>query len=318
MKKNRRPNPARSAGPPGNTDPGARSRQPLMNPNSPPVLDCAGRHLSLAEPLVMGVLNATPDSFSDGGTLYRAGDLSLDLVMARARAMVEAGAAILDVGGESTRPGAAPVTSAQEMDRVLPVVEAIASQLDVVISVDTSNPALMREAAAAGAGLINDVRALQREGALAAAAQTGLPVCLMHMQGEPGTMQDNPTYNDAVSDVSRWLLGRVVACEEAGIARERILLDPGFGFGKSVEHNLQLLENLDRLAESGFPVLVGLSRKSLIGKLIGRDVGQRLPASLALAVLAVQKGATIVRTHDVAETADALAMVQAARTLGAL
>jgi dihydropteroate synthase len=266
----------------------------------------------------MGVLNTTPDSFSDGGTLFRGADLSLDLVMERARNMMEAGAAVLDVGGESTRPGAAPVSLQQEMDRVLPVVEAIAAQLEVVISVDTSSPELMRAAAVAGAGMINDVRALQRDGALAAAAETGLPVCLMHMRGEPGSMQDNPRYANVVSEVRQWLLDRVAVCRDAGIDDSRILLDPGFGFGKTVEHNLQLLQNLDRLAECGFPLLVGLSRKSLIGKLIGREVDQRMPASLALAVLAVEKGAQIIRTHDVAETADALAMVRATRTLGAL
>ncbi len=272
----------------------------------------------MTRPLVMGVLNTTPDSFSDGGTLFRGDGLSLELVMARAEGMVEAGAAILDVGGESTRPGAAPVSLQQEMDRVLPVVEAIASQLDVVISVDTSSPTLMQAAAAAGVGLINDVRALQRDGALMAAAASGLPVCLMHMRGEPGSMQESPSYSNVVLEVTEWLLARVAACREAGIDDSRILLDPGFGFGKTVEHNLQLLENLDRLAECGFPLLAGLSRKSLIGKLIGREVDQRMPASVALAVLAANKGAHIIRTHDVAETVDALAMVHATRTLGAL
>lgn len=284
--------------------------------NCRPVLDCAGRPLFLDHPQVMGVINTTPDSFSDGGTLYRGARLDPALAVARARAMVEAGAAILDIGGESTRPGAAPVSGAEEMDRVLPVVECIAAELDVVISVDTSNPQLMTEAAALGAGLINDVRALRREGALEAAAATGLPVCLMHMQGEPGSMQRDPVYGDVVREVSDWLAGRVAACELAGISRDRLLLDPGFGFGKSLAHNLALLRGLPVLAGQGLPVLVGLSRKSLIVKLIGRDVDQRLPASLGLAMLAVERGARIIRTHDVAETWDALAMYTALSAQG--
>lgn len=261
----------------------------------------------------MGVLNTTPDSFSDGGALYRGGRLDADLAMDRAREMVAQGAAILDIGGESTRPGATPVTSAQEIDRVLPIVETIAAELDVVISVDTSNPVLMREAAGLGAGLINDVRALQRDGALAAAAATGLPVCLMHMQGEPGSMQQAPEYQDVVAEVDSWLAGRVNACQSAGIARDRLLLDPGFGFGKTVEHNLALMRGLPVLASRGLPLLVGLSRKSMIGKLLGRDVKERLPAGLALAVLAAERGAAIIRTHDVAATVDALAMCAAIR-----
>ena len=264
----------------------------------------------------MGVINTTPDSFSDGGALYRGASLNLDAALAQAQAMVEAGATILDVGGESTRPGALPVSEQEELDRVVPLVERIRHSLDVVISVDTSTPAVIRESAAAGCGLINDVRALQREGALEAAAGTQLPVCLMHMQGEPGTMQANPEYQDVVADVSSFLTQRLKACEAAGISRNRVLLDPGFGFGKTVEHNLQLLAALPRLAELGLPILVGLSRKSLIGKLIGRDVDQRLPASLALAVLAVERGASIVRVHDVAETVDALAMITALREVG--
>jgi dihydropteroate synthase len=273
-----------------------------------PTLNCAGRRLDFSRPHVMGVINTTPDSFSDGGALYREGRLDVDLALATARDMVSCGAAILDIGGESTRPGAAPITLAQEMDRVLPLVEAVAGELDVVISVDTSSPDLMREAAAAGAGLLNDVRALSREGALEAAAATGLPVCLMHMQGEPGTMQVDPAYGDVVQEVSDYLTRRVQACEAAGMGRDRLLLDPGFGFGKSVQHNLQLLRNLAQLAGQGLPLLVGLSRKSMIGKLIDREVDQRLPASLALAVLAVERGAAIIRTHDVSATVDALAM----------
>ncbi len=256
----------------------------------------------------MGVINTTPDSFADGGTLYQSARLDLDLAMSRAQAMVDAGAAILDIGGESTRPGAAAVSIEEEMDRVLPLVERIAAELDVVVSVDTSTPELMTAAAGAGAGLLNDVRALGREGALAAAAATGLPVCLMHMRGEPATMQQAPSYADVVAEVMDFLQQKIEACGAAGIARQRLVLDPGFGFGKTVQHNLQLLQGLPRLAELGLPVLVGLSRKSLIQKLIGRPVEERLPASLALAVLAVERGAAIVRTHDVAATADAVAM----------
>jgi dihydropteroate synthase len=222
--------------------------------------------------------------------------------------MATAGAAILDIGGESTRPGAQPVSSDEEMERVLPLVERIAAELPVVISIDTSNPQLMLEAARLGAGLLNDVRALTREGALDAAAASGLPVCLMHMLGEPDTMQRAPQYVDVVTQVEEYLLDRVAACRRVGIVPERLLLDPGFGFGKSLEHNLHLLKGLPRLAALGFPVVVGLSRKSLIGKLLGRDIDQRLPASLALAVMAAERGASIIRTHDVAATADAMAM----------
>ena len=281
-----------------------------MSQSSPdsPVLVCAGRSLDVSRPQVMGVINTTPDSFSDGGTLYRAASLDIDLAMARAREMVAAGAAIVDIGGESTRPGAAPVSAAEEAERVLPLVERIAAELDVVISVDTSNPALMTEAARLGAGLLNDVRALTRAGALEAAAATGLPVCLMHMRGEPGSMQRDPQYADVVVEVRDFLASRVAACEAGGIGRERLLLDPGFGFGKSVAHNLLLLKGLPQLAGLGLPLLVGLSRKSMIGKLLGREPGERLPAGLALAVMAVERGAAVVRTHDVAATVDALAM----------
>jgi len=259
----------------------------------------------------MGIVNTTPDSFSDGGSLYRDSRLDLDLAMQRAARMVADGAAVLDIGGESTRPGAEAVGEDQEMERVLPLLEKIAAELDVVISVDTSSPALMREAASLGAGLINDVRALRRPGALEAAAATGLPVCLMHMRGEPGDMQAAPSYTDVVTEVREFLAARIAACAGVGIARERLILDPGFGFGKSVEHNLALLHGLPVLAADGLPLLAGLSRKSLIGKLIGREVGERLPASLALALLAAQRGASIIRCHDVAATADALAMLAA-------
>jgi dihydropteroate synthase len=278
-----------------------------------PVLECAGRTLSLDRPVVMGVINTTPDSFSDGGALFRDARLDIHQALARARDMVSEGARVLDIGGESTRPGAASVSVAEEMDRVLPLIERINAELDVVVSVDTSTPALMSEAARLGAGLINDVRALTREGALAAAADSGLPVCLMHMQGEPGSMQAAPHYEDVVREVSDYLVARVDACIAAGIAPQRLLLDPGFGFGKTVAHNLVLLRDLPRLGALGFPLLVGLSRKSMIGKLLGREVGQRLPASLALALLAVERGAGVVRVHDVAATVDALAMVTALR-----
>ena len=265
-------------------------------------------------PQVMGVLNITPDSFSDGGSLYRNGSADIDQVLRRARQMVEDGAHILDIGGESTRPGASPVSEQEELARVIPCVETIARELDVLISVDTSAAAVMREAAAAGAGLVNDVRALTRPGALEAAAALGLPVCLMHMRGEPDNMQDAPAYDDVVVEVAVWLEDRAASCEAAGMDPSSILLDPGFGFGKTAEHNLQLLQGLPRLASLGYPLLVGLSRKSMIGKLLGREVQERLPASLALAVLAAERGAAIVRTHDVRETADALAMVRALRS----
>jgi dihydropteroate synthase len=281
-----------------------------------PVLQCAGRSLDLSRPVIMGVINTTPDSFSDGGTLYQSARLDLELAMSRARKMVEEGALVLDIGGESTRPGAVAVSSAEEMERVLPLVERIAAELDVIISVDTSSPALMAEAASSGAGMLNDVRALGREGALAAAAATGLPVCLMHMQGNPDTMQRQPAYADVADEVEHFLVTRVAACEAMGIKRQRLVLDPGFGFGKSVQHNLQLLAALPRLALLGLPLLVGLSRKSMIGELIGREVTQRLPASLGLAVLAVERGAAIIRTHDVAATHDAVAMWTALKEAG--
>lgn len=265
----------------------------------------------------MGVLNATPDSFSDGGTLFNQSHLDIELAMTRARAMVAAGAKILDVGGESTRPGASPVALSEEFDRVMPLVEAISAELDVVISVDTSSAALMTEAAAAGAGFLNDVRALTGEGALSAAAATGLPVCLMHMLGEPGHMQDSPGYGDVVADVCGFLRARVDACEKQGIPRDRLVLDPGFGFGKTLSHNLQLVRDLPRLHALGFPLLVGFSRKSMIGKLLGRDVDERLPAGLALALQAAQRGARIIRTHDVQATVDALAMWEAVEEFAA-
>ncbi|MCF7201765.1 dihydropteroate synthase [Pseudomonas oligotrophica] len=272
----------------------------------PTRLPCGSRVLDLARPHVMGILNVTPDSFSDGGR-YAGHDAALR----HAAAMVAAGATLIDVGGESTRPGARLVSPTEELERVAPIVEAIARELDVVISVDTSTPAVMREVARLGAGLINDVRSLQRDGALDAAAATGLPVCLMHMRGEPQNMQDNPHYADVTLEVEAFLAARMEACVAAGIERERIVLDPGFGFAKSLEHNLVLFKHMESLARLGRPLLVGVSRKSMIGKVLGREVGERLYGSLALAALAVVKGACIVRVHDVAETADVVRMITA-------
>lgn len=269
-------------------------------------LPCGSRLLDLTRPQVMGILNVTPDSFSDGGLFHQR-----DSALRHAAAMVAAGATLIDVGGESTRPGAAPVSSAEELERVIPVVEAIAAELDVIISVDTSTAEVMRESARAGAGLINDVRSLQRPGALAAAADSGLPVCLMHMRGEPTTMQHNPQYADIVSEVEGFLQARIQACAAAGIARERVVLDPGFGFAKTLEHNLLLFKHLEALHAFGLPLLVGVSRKSMIGKVLGHEVGGRLYGSLGLAALAVTKGAQILRVHDVAETVDVVRMIAA-------
>ncbi|MCB1826461.1 MAG: dihydropteroate synthase [Candidatus Competibacteraceae bacterium] len=265
------------------------------------LINCAGKTLDLSRPVVMGVLNVTPDSLSDGGQY-----LQLDAALRHAEIMVAQGAALVDVGGESTRPGAAPVSVQEELDRVLPVVERLARELPVPISVDTSKPELMRELARAGAGLINDVRALQMPGALAVAVTSGLPVCLMHLRGEPITMQQGPVYTDVVAEVRDYLAARVYACEAAGIARERILVDPGFGFGKTLEHNLRLLRHLDRLTDLAAGVLVGISRKSMIGALLDVPVGERLVGGLAAATIAVWRGARVVRAHDVRETVQAL------------
>jgi dihydropteroate synthase len=254
----------------------------------------------------MGVLNVTPDSFSDGGRYASVRD-----ALERGREMVAEGAAIVDVGGESTRPGAPPVGVEEELRRVLPVVEALAAELPVPLSIDTSKPEVIRRAVAAGAGLINDVRALRAPGALEAAVRADVPVCLMHMQGEPGTMQAEPRYDDVVGEVVAFLEERVAACERAGIPRAQVLIDPGFGFGKTAEHNLRLLNRLDRIAATGLPVLVGLSRKSLIGKILDAPVDRRLYGSLAAAVVAVMRGARVVRTHDVRATVEALAVVRA-------
>jgi dihydropteroate synthase len=270
------------------------------------LLDCAGKPLDLSRPQVMGILNVTPDSFSDGGQF-----LEPALALDRARRMAEEGAAIIDVGGESTRPGAEPVSVQQELDRVIPIIEVLAAELAIPVSVDTSKPAVMREAVGAGAGMINDVLALRVEGALAAAAGLRVPVCLMHMQGEPRTMQANPTYVDVVAEVRAFLAARVEDCVGAGLPTERLLVDPGFGFGKTVDHNLTLLRALDSLVGLGLPVLVGLSRKSMLGQILGRPVDQRLPGSLALAVLAAMRGAALIRVHDVGPTVDALRVTAA-------
>ncbi|MDO3387207.1 dihydropteroate synthase [Gilvimarinus sp. SDUM040013] len=267
--------------------------------------------LDLAQPRVMGILNTTPDSFSDGGNCYQSDTLNLDLALRRAEAMLASGAAIVDVGGESTRPGATPVGEQQELDRVVPVVEAIVRKLDVPVSVDTSTAAVIRESAAVGAALINDVRALRKEGALQAAAASGLPVCLMHMRGEPGNMQDAPTYDNVVHEVSVFFDERLRACETAGIESHKIVLDPGFGFGKSLEHNLTLLRELEQFHVFGCPILVGMSRKSMLGQLLGRDLSERLPGSLALALEAAVRGSHIIRVHDVQATCDVLAVHQA-------
>jgi dihydropteroate synthase len=273
---------------------------------TPLILDCAGKPLDLSRPQVMGILNVTPDSFSDGGVFF-----APEAALAHAREMVAAGAAIIDVGGESTRPGAAPVALEEELRRVVPVIEALRDTLPVPVSIDTRNPAVMQAAVAAGAGMINDVNALQAPGAVEMAASLGVPVCLMHMQGMPESMQENPEYADVVTEVRQFLAGRANACLAAGMARGRILLDPGFGFGKTTRHNLLLLQQLDQLVAEGYPVLVGLSRKSLIGKVLGLPVDERLYPGLALAVLAVWQGAAIVRTHDVRATREAVDMCHA-------
>lgn len=265
--------------------------------------------LDFSRPHIMGVLNVTPDSFFDGGRFVASEKLLLEEAIKAAGAMIDAGASIIDVGGESTRPGAAAVGVQEEMARVLPVVEAIAQRFETIVSVDTSTPEVMRESANVGAGLLNDVRALTRPGAMEAAVQTGLPVCLMHMQGKPTTMQNQPVYCDVVSEVRDYLFSRAKEAETAGIAQDRIMLDPGFGFGKTDEHNVKLLQSLPELCDAGYPVLAGLSRKSMIGRLLGREPQERLAGSLALAMLAVQNGASIVRVHDVAETRDVLELL---------
>ncbi len=274
-------------------------------------LHLPGRVLDLSDPIVMGVLNVTPDSFSDGGR-YTAVDAAVE----RALRMVEEGALLLDVGGESTRPGAPAVSLADELDRVLPVIEALSRRTTVPISIDTRKPEVMEAAVAAGASLINDVAALRAPGALAAAARSGAAVCLMHMQGEPGSMQLDPRYGDVVAEVRQFLAERVAACNAAGIASDRLVLDPGIGFGKRLEHNLALLARLHDLRVGACPLLVGVSRKSMLGAMLGRGVTDRLAGGVAVATAAVLAGAGIIRTHDVAPTVDAVRVAMALRHAG--
>lgn len=258
------------------------------------------------DPVVMGVVNVTPDSFADGGRYS-----SVAAAVQHGCRLAAEGAAILDVGGESTRPGAEPVSEQQELDRVMPVIEGLRRETDIPISVDTSKPGVMRGAVSAGATMINDVYALRESEALEAVAQLGTPVCLMHMQGEPRTMQAKPSYDDVVAEVVAFLRARADAAVVAGVSRDAVIVDPGFGFGKTVAHNLALLRGLGEIVALGYPVLAGLSRKSMLGKLTGRPVGQRLAGSISLGVLAVQHGASILRVHDVAPTVDALRVLTA-------
>jgi dihydropteroate synthase len=279
-----------------------------------PVLDCAGRLLRLDRPRVVGILNVTPDSFSDGGAYD-----SVEAAVAHGLALAEEGADMIDVGGESTRPGADDVPVEEELRRVLPVIEQLAARTALPIAIDTSKPEVMRAAVAAGAGMINDVYALRRDGAMEAAAELGVPVCLMHMQGEPRSMQAEPHYDDVVGEVHRFLTDRLFACELAGIDRRKVLVDPGFGFGKTLQHNLALLCALERFADLGSGAYVGLSRKTMIGGMTGRSVpAERAAGSVAAALIAVQRGARMVRVHDVAATVDALAVWQAVHAVDAV
>ena len=274
---------------------------------------CGARALDLSRPRIMGVLNVTPDSFSDGGQLYRDGRVDTDALLARAEQMLAEGADIMDVGGESTRPGAAAVTEAEELDRVGTAVEALAQHFNTIISVDSSTPSVMRESARCGAGLLNDVRGFQRPQALQAAAESGLALCVMHMQGEPDTMQTAPTYSNVLQDISHFLSRRLADVSSVGIDLERVIIDPGFGFGKTAEQNFELLARLEDLCNQDQPILVGLSRKSMISSVLDRPPEQRMVASVALALMAVERGARIVRVHDVAATFDALSMWQTTR-----
>ncbi|NRA18992.1 MAG: dihydropteroate synthase [Oceanospirillaceae bacterium] len=275
------------------------------------LLKCAHRSLDLSRTQVMGILNVTPDSFSDGGQLYRDQSLLLGRLQNSAAQMVKDGATILDLGGESTRPDAKAVSVQQEMDRVLPALEMLVANIDVVISIDTSSAALMIEAAKLGAGMINDVRALTREGALEAVIASGLPVCLMHMQGSPKNMQRAPEYQNVVQEVSTYLLQRAQLCEAQGMSKEQILLDPGFGFGKTLQQNLQLLKATAEFVSMGYPLLIGTSRKSMFGELLARGVNDRLAGGLASVAYAVLQGAAVVRVHDVKETVDVVKVIQA-------
>lgn len=277
-------------------------------------LICNGRVVSFASPQLMGVLNITPDSFSDGGTLFHDGAVLLDRVREQAQAMVDAGAVVLDIGGESSRPGAVAVSSADEQKRVIPVLEALAD-IDAVLSVDTYHPETVRAAIASGAGMINDITGGRDPEVIAAVAQSDVAYALMHMQGMPQTMQENPQYDDVVGEVADYLAARVSQCQAAGIAAQRLIIDPGFGFGKSVQHNLALLRDLSKVRVDELPILVGLSRKSMIGAITGQPVERRLSGSLATVLLAAQNGADLIRVHDVVESADVLRMLQAYRDL---
>ena len=270
-------------------------------------LICNHKTLSLETPQVMGILNVTPDSFSDGGKFAH-----FDDALYQVEGMIADGAAIIDIGGESTRPGAADVTVEQELERVIPVLEAIEARFDTIVSIDTSKADVMAQAIASGAGMINDVRALQNDGCLQAVVNSNIPVCLMHMQGLPRTMQANPQYNDVTQDILSFIEDRIKVCEQTGIERERLLVDPGFGFGKTLEQNYQLLNQLDAFLALQLPILVGISRKSMIGNLLNADVEQRLAGSLAAALISAQKGAKIIRVHDVKATVDALTVLKAA------
>lgn len=269
------------------------------------MMDFAGKSLDLSTPHVMGIVNVTPDSFSDGGRFF-----SADKALEQALKLVADGATMLDIGGESTRPGSAPVEVEEEIRRVVPAIEAIHAELGVPISIDTMKPEVMRAAVAAGAGLINDVNALRGEGALQAAVESSVPVCLMHMKGTPQTMQQQPYYENVVSEVKDFLIERVAACEAAGISRNKIILDPGFGFGKNARHNLRLMKHLSVLTDLGLPVLVGVSRKSIIGAMLKVSVTERLAGSLALATIAVWQAAKIIRSHDVRETVQAIRLCE--------
>jgi dihydropteroate synthase len=269
-------------------------------------LDCGGKRIDLSHPVVMGILNVTPDSFSDGGAYA-----DIPVAVERALQMVEEGAHLIDVGGESTRPGASPVDAETEIARVVPVIEAVRAECPVTISIDTSKPEVMRAAVSAGAGFINDVRALREPGALEAAVALGVPVCLMHMLGQPRTMQLAPAYQDAVTEVIEFLRNQAEVAEKAGLSRENLVFDPGFGFGKTLRHNLQILNSLERFTELGSPVLVGISRKSMIGAIVDQPVEARTSGSIAAAVICALKGASIIRAHDVGPTVEALRVVQA-------
>jgi dihydropteroate synthase len=274
----------------------------------------AEKIVDLNIPAVMGILNVTPDSFSDGGELLLgSGRPDLDKSLQRVELMQAAGAAFVDIGGESTRPGAIAISLAEEMDRVLPLIEKINKNIEIVISVDTSSPELMLEAAKAGAGLINDVRALQKPGALEAMSELNLPVCLMHMQGEPASMQDAPSYTQLIDEILQFLNDRITACENAGIDKSQIIIDPGFGFGKTFEHNLEILRRLEDFKSLKLPLLIGLSRKGMLGLITGKSPKERLAAGISAAVIGLMQGADIIRTHDVAETVDAVKVYSAVK-----